>query len=46
MTEVDVRAFLNQFTAEELAARGILNGGTRLLNNKSVTPLIALMTER
>ena len=46
MTEADVRAFLNQFTAEELAARGILNGGTRLLNNKSVTPLTDLMSER
>ena len=46
MTEVDVRAFLKRFSAEELASRGILNGGTYLLNNKSVTPLIELMTER
>ncbi len=45
MTEGDVRAFLNRFPAEELASRGILNGGTHLLNNKSVTPLIEFMTE-
>ena len=46
MTEMDVREFLNGFQAEELAGKGILNGGTRLLNNGSVEPLITLMSER
>ncbi len=45
MTEMDVREFLKGFQAEELAGRGILNGGTRLLNNGSVEPLITLMSE-
>ena len=45
MTEMDVREFLNGFQAEELAGKGILNGGTRLLNNGSVEPLITLMSE-
>ncbi len=45
MTEMDVREFLNGFQAEELASKGILRGGTRLLNNGSVEPLIALMSE-
>ena len=45
MTEMDVREFLNGFQAEELAGKGILNGGTRLLNNGSVEPLIALISE-
>ena len=45
MTEADVRAFLNQFTAEDLATKGVLNGKTYLLNNKSVTPLTELMNE-
>ena len=31
--------------AEELAGKGILRGGTRLLNNGSVELLIALMSE-
>ena len=44
--EIDVKDFLNQFSAEELVRRGILRGGTRLLNNGSVSPLISLMTER
>ena len=46
MAEVDARTFLEPFTAEQLAARGILNGTTRLLNNRSVQPLIGLMTEQ
>ena len=45
MTETDPREFLDRFPTEELAARGVLNGGTRLLNNRSVAPVIALMTE-
>ena len=45
MTEADVRAFLKQFSAEDLAAKGVLNGKTLLLNNKSVTPLTELMHE-
>lgn len=44
--EVDVNEFLKQFSAEELASRGILRGGSRLLNNGSVSPLIELMAER
>lgn len=46
MAEVDARAFLERFTAEQLAARGILRGATRLLNNRSVQPLIGLMAEQ
>ncbi len=45
MTEMDVREFLKGFQAEELAGKGILNGGTRLLNNGSVEPPITLMSE-
>ena len=45
MTEVEARTFLDRFPAEELAARRVLNGDTRLLNNRSVTPLIELMAE-
>ena len=46
MDEVDARTFLERFTADQLAARGILNGATRLLNNRSVQPLIGLMAEQ
>ncbi len=45
MTEADVRTFLKRFAAEDLAAKGVLNGKTLLLNNKSVTPLTELMHE-
>ena len=45
MTEIDARAFLDRFEPSDLAARGILNGETRLLNNRSVVPLRDLMTE-
>lgn len=45
MTETDVRAFLERFSAEDLAAKGILNGKTSLLNHKSVAPLTDLMNE-
>lgn len=46
MTDVDAKAFLEQFEASELAARGILIGESRLLNHKSVPPLRTLMAER
>ena len=45
MTEADVRTFLKRFAAEDLASRGILNGKTLLLNNKSVAPLTEFMNE-
>lgn len=41
----DVREFLKRFTADELVSRGVLRGGTRLLNNGSVSPLTELMAE-
>ena len=44
--EMDVRDFLSDFSAEDLAEKGILRGGTQLLNNKSVAPLLKLMAER
>ena len=43
---VDVGEFLKQFPVEELVSRGILNGGTCLLNYRSVSPLRKLMAER
>ncbi len=44
--DMDVVEFLNQFSAEDLAERGILRGETRLLNNRSVSPLLKLMDEQ
>ena len=44
--DMDVVEFLNQFSAEDLAERGILRGETRLLNNRSVSPLLKLMNEQ
>ena len=44
--DVDVVEFLSQFSAEDLAERGILRGETRLLNNRSVPPLLKLMDEQ
>lgn len=43
--EIDVREFLEQFPAGELARRGVLRGGTRQLKGVSVSPLINLMVE-
>lgn len=43
--EIDVREFLKQFPAGELARRGVLRGDTQMLNNGSVSPLISLMAE-
>ena len=45
MAEADARTFLDRFPTEQLAQRDILHGDTRLLNNRSVTPLIELMAE-
>lgn len=45
MTEIHIRDFLNQFSADELTSRGILRGNTMLLNKGSVLPLITLMTD-
>ena len=44
--EVDIVEFLNRFSADELAEKGILRGDTRLLNNRSVSPLLKLMAEQ
>jgi hypothetical protein len=41
----NIREFLLRFTEEELAGRGILRGQTRMLQQVSVDPLIALMKE-
>jgi len=41
----NIRDFLLRFTEEELAERGILRGQTRILQQTSVHPLIALMKE-
>ena len=45
MTEIHIRNFLNQFSVDELASRGILRGSRSLLNRGSVLPLISLMTD-
>ncbi len=42
---MDIREFLEQFTAIDLAQRGILRGPTGLLNGFSIEPLLRLMAE-
>jgi len=42
----NIRDFFLRFTEEELAGRGILRGQTRMLQQVSVAPLIALMNEQ
>lgn len=42
----DIREFLKGFSADELAERGILRGDTRILNNRSISPLLKLMSDR
>ena len=44
--EVDVVEFLNQFSSDDLAERGVLRGDTRLLNNRSVSAVLKLMDEK
>ena len=44
--EADIREFLQQYSTDDLAARGILRGQTLLLNARSVDPLINLMAEQ
>ncbi len=43
--KVDIGEFLERFSADELAEKGILRGETRLLNNRSVSPLLKLMSD-
>ena len=44
--EIDVVEFLNRFSSDDLAERGVLRGDTRLLNNRSVSALLKLMDEK
>lgn len=44
--EMDVLEFLKQFSAGDLADRGVLRGTTFVLNHSSVSPLRKLMSER
>ena len=44
--EADIREFLQKYSADDLATRGILRGQTLLLNARSVNPLINLMVEQ
>ncbi len=42
----DIRDFLSQFSVEELAEKAILRGETRVLNYRSVSPLLKLMSDK
>ena len=44
MEQIHIKEFLNRFSVDDLARRGILRGRTRQLRGPSVSPLIALMT--
>lgn len=44
MTTIHIKEFLNQFSVEELTSKGILRGDTLLLNNRSLAPLMSLMS--
>ncbi len=43
--EVDVVEFLNRFSADDLAEKGVLRGTTLVLRNNSVLPLLNLMEQ-
>ena len=46
MTTLHIKDFLNGFTLDELTDKGVLREGTRLLNNRSIGPLLVLMKEQ
>ncbi|MCY3656287.1 MAG: endonuclease NucS [Chloroflexi bacterium] len=42
----DIRDFLKGFSVDELAEKGVLRGQTGLLNHRSVSPLLKLMSDQ
>lgn len=46
MTKNHVKEFLRRFSAEDLTDKGVLRGGTRLLNGRSLRPLVEMMIEQ
>lgn len=46
MKKVHIRDFLSQFSVDELTSMGVLARDRRLLNNRSLDPLMKLMTDQ